>query len=172
MSKYFTKYLPVEGEIKKGVLTNKGTVLKSMFIPNKEILWITDTILDGKCVDSEDDCFQPHYLTPIKLFICSRDIQVGDKVQTKNPDNGEEVYCIINTEEELEEWIEDKAFKVIGEVSPEATWVKEGMEFEEDNVQILGEDNFGYKYLLEILNPKDVQKVIVQIKCSNCKNFH
>jgi hypothetical protein len=113
MSKlFFTKYLPIEGEIAK---------------------------YGEKVIDESGDVSVYKYselntthgnLKKTKLFLCSRDIEVGDKV----------------LDEEFCEWIVQdsdlKALylltKVIGEISPEATWVKEGDEFDEEQIQFRG----------------------------------
>jgi len=105
MKQYFAKYLPVEGGIKEG-----------------------DIILDifsqySKAHKSNLQSRNPPKVK-YKLFLCSRDIQVGDKV----------------LDEEFCDWIVQendlKALhlltKVIGEISPDARWVKEGDEFDAD----------------------------------------
>lgn len=113
MKPYFAKYLPVEGEIKDGQM---GISINNALYTHAEHL--------GK-----------EYGKPVKLFLCSRDIQVGDTVHYLYD------YDI--------EWVVDKVFKttfksgstecplnvfykVIGEISPEAKWVKEGDEFDEE----------------------------------------
>lgn len=86
---------------------------------------------------------------PIKLFLCSRDIQVGDKVNNNNiiktieqnkGSNPDEIKLL---EDDLTHWFtfeqgglstNKDTFKVIGEISPDAIWVKEGDEFDEDKL--------------------------------------
>jgi hypothetical protein len=63
-----------------------------------------------------------------KMMLISRDIQIGDKVQVFI--NNEWKYCNLYHQEEVNEWKEDNAFKVIGEISNQATWIVEGDEFE------------------------------------------
>jgi hypothetical protein len=88
----------------------------------------------------------------VKLFLCSRDIQVGDEVKILN-ESWEGIYKAGMDTEYM--------FKVIGEVSPEAVWVKEGMEFEEDAVQ-------------QWWAPEDANTdhYVMKIQCPNCKTFH
>lgn len=93
----------------------------------------------AKCFDNQ-----------VKLFLCSRDIQIGDRVQVDVLLNG--VYNEFVFEKEcVENGIrvqqftgvgvyvhypdsdEGNLFKVIGEISPNAKWVKEGDEFDEDD---------------------------------------
>lgn len=135
MSKYFAKYLPVEERI----------------IPHK---------------------------SRVKLFLCSRDIQIGQRVwdsQTSERYNKVEY-------EESTSWAcdshsvdssvgnvvytvpKERAIIVIGEISPEARWVKEGDEFDEEEVhRCFVHEN------VSILS--DPMKRKVQIK-GPCGHFH
>lgn len=106
MKKYFTKYLPVEGEIKNGdkYVTEDGIL--------RDTTYQTE---DGRggTIDRTHD-------KKVKLFLCSRDIQVGDKV----------IDSIDGKEYEVKSgFLPPEMVKVIGEISPEAKWVKEGDEF-------------------------------------------
>lgn len=60
MKKYFTKYIPADGEIKEGDM-------------------VLDT-LSGEIVCWWDGNNWDKYDKKVKLFLCSRDIQVGDTV--------------------------------------------------------------------------------------------
>lgn len=66
----------------------------------------------------------------VKLFLCSRDIQVGDEITNSN---------YYNTSLKVDELPLRKAYKnwykIIGEISSDATWVKEGDEFTEDQIK-------------------------------------
>ena len=155
---YFTKYLPDPkgGEIKEGdwILAN-GT---------------PEQVIEIKIVDT------PQYKTEkawwssaqkVKLFLCSRDIQVGDEIMWIGNGDGvnEKSY---GTKSVVQEGTTDLGFhpnwvKVIGEVSPEATWVKEGMEFDEEDLLANG---VGVNYNNQHGN------YIFQIKCPNCLKFH
>lgn len=162
MKPYFTKYLPVEGEIKEGDKLNS---------------------LNGEIPGSQH----------VRLFLCSRDIQVEDEIYIPSlneyhkflkADNHSLVCETLNGQHD-ETFDLCDYFKVIGEVSPEAIWVTEGMEFEESEIEINykhrtdsrplkdssweflgeGEDNEGKYY--------DYRKLVnVKIKCSACKTFH
>ncbi len=108
---YFTKYISVEGEIKEGdwYRSRKYPHLeakKATAYWNKEIMSFYD-------------------IERVRLFLCSRDITFpcdiycfGEKVWRKNCQS---MSC-------------DECVRVIGEVSPDATWVTENMEFEEHNL--------------------------------------
>lgn len=79
-----------------------------------------------------------------KLFLCSRDIQVGDKyfhddfypypVGDIADTNTKVMNAHMMVSNEGEDYEGDWSYKVVGEISPEATWVKEGDEFDEDEV--------------------------------------
>lgn len=125
MKSYFAKYLPVEGEIKPGDLfecLDETFGHKPYEMPFEKEKQSTPC---SKC-------------RKVKLFLCSRDIQVGDEVH-------------YNYNHDIK-WIVDKLFtttlksgsgehpintvyKVIGEISPDAK-VKEGDEFDEDQIKI------------------------------------
>ncbi len=134
MGKYFTKLLPGNGEIKK----RTGS-----------------TVIDGevgKCLRENDNGFD--YYEEVKLFLCSRDIQVGDIVKLKTFDGY--VDFPVENEGAKQATIHNGSVKVIGEVSPDATWVKEGMEFEEENVMpfIMGDNYYMGVYFRCPSSPK------------------
>ena len=165
--KYFTKYLPVEGEIQPNSWVQS---------PNDGEIWQLNGTKDavGFAIESMQQL--------VKLFLCSRYIQVGDKVIGK-------LAAVFNYEElVVEELYEDGAmlgkpsekylapsndfFKVIGEISPEATWVKEGGEFDEKDLAICWDRTF-----LPLNTIFDVGKgeikfdKIIAVK-SPCGHFH
>lgn len=120
--KYFAIRLPVEGEIKEG---------EKYFHPTMGLIVCgKNSTKNGKLA---------------KLFLCSRDIQIGDKVLSTKHEYKEPKLVIEDNEDLKAEVpcihksiIDKYNFKVIGEISPEATWVKEGDEFEENDVHFEG----------------------------------
>jgi hypothetical protein len=129
MKKYFAKYVTVDGKIKEGYCLDTRT---------KEIVYYNGDYGDAT----------PTYLKKVKMFLCSRDIQVGDKV-CDNDDTSLFIE-IIRVEDDklflssehfpslLPEGLfvyKNNVFKTIGEISSGATWVKEGDEFDEDEIQ-------------------------------------
>lgn len=133
--KYFAKYLPVEGEIKEGdmAITIRGEIFQATKENN-------DPIYGDK---------------RIKLFLCSRAIYVGDMITLDG------VEFIHYDEGEVDSiWYEHikKGFKVIGEISKDAAWVKEGDEFNEDELLLYHTTSSGKNYF--------------KIKCSQCKIYH
>jgi hypothetical protein len=197
--KYFAKYLPVEGEIKEG---------------DKFFAW--DTLQSRLAVLADKN--SPAPIKIAKLFLCSRDIQVGDKVRASgcvrrdkqldgHPveiygyryDAAKEITLKVPKQgankdlwsiEEDDTLVTDSSIvKLIGEISPDAIWVKEGDEFEEDNLRIqvdfkrpdsdypwLKTDMYNLHHLNEelILQEDDifVSKDTIQVRCHTCKNFH
>ncbi len=71
------------------------------------------------------------------LFICTKDIRMGDKFYefTKNQWID---YDIVG-------WnLPVRGYKVLGEVSKDATWVREGDAFSEDEVEVVYSNRFGF----------------------------
>jgi len=173
MKKYFVKYLPVEGEINPNdwMIDSYGNIFKCKSKEGNKILGTAYlTYVEG----------EPR---KVKLFLCSRDIQVGDKV----------------LDEEFCDWIVEEndlknlslLTKVIGEISKDAIWVKEGDEFNEDEIEEwywhLKQNCFAIsvKFAEEISNKPPnfcvntwednkeyFKKGIFKIKCHNCQTYH
>jgi|SRR5581483_5516319 len=117
MKPYFAKYLPVEGEIKEGDLV-ANTASSGL-----EHRWIARWDIKNYAPTTKK----------VKLFLCSRDIKVGDKVllgSHQSPDEAKPLHP-----DDFERGKHLGCYKVLGEISPEATWVKEGDEFEGSEVQ-------------------------------------
>jgi hypothetical protein len=161
MSKiYFAKYLPVDGEIKEGdsyLFADKVLLAPKTFADH-------DEGSDGK-------------RRKVKLFLCSEDIQIGDMVKDINypsqiPFLMDGLYLKILKEK----GIKDNFYRVVGEISPEATWVKDGDEFDECKVVHYFELNGIWKYVgvrdAEIMRKKgETVKEICKIK-GPCGHFH
>lgn len=111
MKPYFAKYLPVEGEIKKGDIVQWGPFRGPVYAAG------------GKDIKK------------LKLFLCSRNIQVGDKVEWIPFNTSSDVHSAIVDDGNLYHINKLNPFKILGEISPDATWVKEGDEFEEDEIE-------------------------------------
>lgn len=109
MKQYFAKYLPVEGEIKEG--------LPALF---------TDGVI-AIPLQCNVELAKKNGAKVVKLFLCSRDVNLGDDVLDSNFNKH---YVSDNYMTNKHQW-EGNWFKVIGEISPNAKWVKEGDEFDE-----------------------------------------
>lgn len=157
MKKYFAKYLPVEGEIGDGDP-------------------ITYIGFDGISIrhnkrGREALVKNGIHLQKMKLFLCSRDTYYGE------PPIGNYIDSKIVGIGTVE------ATKIIGEISPEATWVKEGDEFDEDELdpylyclkhpdESFYFDEFNQTLEWIKLNPNPIKyKVVVKI-LGPCKHFH
>ena len=101
--KYFSKYLPVEGEINEGdkFLDHKDNLIKDAHIP-----------------EFYNNPHVPYFdgYKKVKLFLCSGDIKPEDFASRES-----RVHVSFNNPE--------PPFKIIGEIFPDARWVKEGDEF-------------------------------------------
>jgi hypothetical protein len=163
MKKYFAKYLPVEGEMKE------GCIAKEKYSINPKIVEVVAINEDGMIKCKGDNLwYVPEALQTVKLFLCSRDIQVGDKV--RGLDGSEE---IIMTEGDKQLLFDGNIFKVIGEISPDATWVKEGDEFDEDDWKLVIPDP-SWQFQTITLDKKWVGKQstsFIQVK-GLCDHFH
>lgn len=137
MKKYFAKYLPVEGEIK----------LNKPFFEKDKLIMGWDNPHDMTYINEKK------YIQAAKLSLCSRDIQIGDKFQQNPASFPAYISNCIDVKDgfaicdEDRKWTLGTIFKVIGEISLEATWVKEGMEFDEGEVYI--KYHVGYECLCE-----------------------
>ncbi len=78
---------------------------------------------------------------PVELFICSRDIKIGDRVIYVKTGEERVVMEASNAPEFGKKWCTPDAAKykhakVIGKLSEKSLWVKEGDEFEESQLKI------------------------------------
>lgn len=156
MKTYFAKYLPVEGEIKQGV--------KAVFSPTGGKLSTDKPLPEWVIKSSNEKGFKLG-----KLFLCSRDIQVGDEI----------IYEITNAKFKWDGNTPQRPedFKVIGEISPEATWVKEGDEFEEEQLKFWKNLSSGLNHQGGfVVNPKirpDWQEWVTDVQIKGpCGHFH
>jgi hypothetical protein len=131
----------------------------------------------------------------VKLFLCSRDIQVGDEVRYVDNEFGDKYnhlyvsgvddkFVIIKGSKENLCSIQLKkheVFKVIGEVSPNAIWVKEGMEFDNNDIEwkkgfVAFYNEHGESTTLAPFEQQGAWSKItypyIKFKCSNCNTFH
>lgn len=158
--KYFAKYLPVEGKIKKG-----DYIIDSLGVRKVE------TKQGLQALESAS------HIKKVKPFLCSRDIQVGDKVYREKLEDWE----VFDKEPEhtnhgswgfLSE-VKPSDFKVIGEISPEATWVKEGDEFDEEDWRFVTYADDINPILLDKTKQWDRKKYPVNLEIKDpCGHFH
>lgn len=102
-----------------------------------------------------------------RLFLCSRDIQVGDRCYPST-EAALKDYDIEVLELNINELKSRSAFKKIGEISPGAIWVKEGDEFDEEEVRWGSKDSSSFIMPIERTKSKfDFIKIL-----GPCKHFH
>lgn len=163
----FAKYLPVEGEIKEGSIVQDS--------------------LGYYCIGSEEGVrvYKEAGKSPHKLFLCSRDIKVGDKVWTTDYNllmegivesfySEKEDMVVLNT---LSPSVrKTTCFKKIGEVSPDAVWVKEGDEFDDYKTSYINQKGTiiakpENKELDNFIKNHPLTRVIVSVK-GPCGHYH
>lgn len=170
--KYFAKYLPVEGEIGEDDYIYEKSLsdvsIHKVYKRNDELVFFRFTNVPIKLSKANNP-------KKVKLFLCNRDIEIGDKfivpdhyLETYDTMLSDEVECTDISEDDkiihfkcgtsiggiMHSGVfrEENPYKIIGEISSKAIWVKEGDEFDEDEVE----------YALEV----------AFIKCPTCKTFH
>ena len=156
MSKlYFAKFLAVEGEIKEGDIIlqyqhNKGKYRRGI-------------ASSGKYINGE---------RKVKLFLCSRDIQAGDTVT-----DGKGNYNRVDNNPNitgLEIASRQGWFKVIGEISPDAIWVKDGDEFDRNDFEMRWTNSKGENSLTmaDVNTEETSPRLVAYFQCPTCKHYH
>jgi hypothetical protein len=143
---FFTRYFPVPGE----KIGYGEKYFNKVFFENQERKRHAIHIRTRD--KTNDDVFKGNdqYYVKAKLFLCSRDIQVGDKIQcigwrpydcefVKEFPNGNIQIKLPDGQLHTTDYKE--VYKVIGEISPDATWVKEGAEFDEKQLAFNSSEN-------------------------------
>lgn len=149
MNKYFAKYLPVGGEIKKEDMViwhhQQGTSIpmkRSELHPS----WLRNSIIKK-----------------VELFLCTRDIKIGEDFV--HIEKGEGLFTVADELDlqKMEGWKNmKKVYKVLGSISPEATWIKENDEFNESSLLPI---------VLADIEHKGKTENIIKIK-GPCGHFH
>lgn len=151
MSKrYFVKFLPVEGKIEIG-----DRVIDAKIAPKDGLIFQGG---DNFLNDMGDTVTLPQWQTrfnfqKLKLFLCSKDVKIGDIVY--DPHNNKYYIYHLNMDSEY-------LFTVIGKISKDAIWVKEGDEFTKD----LFNRQYTYDEFFNCIG------FICRIKCPTCNTFH
>jgi len=139
MKKYFVRYLPVDGEVKEG---DRWSGVSNDVRFTSPYRW--------NHTDDKDDLLDPEVsdVKPVKLFLCTVDIQVGDDIKkdyggtTRDSKVFKQRNDTLVKLEGYYDWhdlskLGEKGFyKIVGVVSPNATWVKPLDEFEEEEIKI------------------------------------
>lgn len=117
---------------------------------------------------------------PRKMFAVTQDIKVGDEVQTvegikvivDETKTAKTFYSTDGTKHNLEVF-----YKILGEISPQATFVKDGDEIEGRLYpQFKGDKTFVWsgsaRNMEAIVNMEEVEKMIFVVKCPTCNSQH
>lgn len=131
--KYFTKFIPVEGEIKEGDIIRSETfgILKMIERIGSFFDCVRLESKNARLTANPDKCKK------VKLFLCSRDIEVGDKITL---DGIEFATYEGNDYDSSWEELVINGFKVIGEISSAAlNYVNEG-DIDESLLEFYGPD--------------------------------
>ncbi len=184
--KYFIKILPVDGDIKDGdIITGKNEVSVIVGRKSKHGLqpWALEEI--PNIIDFKKS----------KLFLCSKDIQVDDEVWDSLKNRKLFVKEVKGFLFGIGATVYDKDnlthcyntfYKIIGEVSPKAIWVKEGDEFDEEdmmfeifiknqiykNYKKTEDAIIDYKNLSNSIKKHTDLKMVCKLKCPTCKSYH
>jgi hypothetical protein len=193
MKQYFAKYLPVDEEIQEfeqahlveenDILGEDGNVVTKV-LTNDRLSFLYKEGEDYHfCVKKLHGCgrsgitLKREDFVKVKLFLCSRDIQEGDIVGGKWLQGDKIVEFYNEKYGEVVGWVRGSLYKAIGEISPQAIWVKEEMEFDKEQIKfILHHTSVGrsvvvdYKEWLEV-DAKYWRKNVL-IECPTCKQFH
>lgn len=132
---YIVKWLPVSGEVEEGdryMLTSPDIIHTCFKTPEGTLSTFLFTSKPKK----------------VKLFLCSRDIKVGDKFfrryANSTTEHTSEMVCIaigdgVFYSEGINDTIQSEnylSYKVIGEIPSSCKWVKEDDEYSEEEVAI------------------------------------
>lgn len=159
MKKYFAKYLKVKEKPKIGdyiMPWGYGMKVKKVTgISKEKDFWGN---YDITVCEFDDTTLGIEICPKVKLFLCSEEDHYGE------PDLGIYVDAKVTGTNSF------SATKIIGEISPAAVWVKEGMEFDEDELAYQQRD--GYYTLISEATFEIAEGWTIMVKCSQCKKFH
>lgn len=135
--KYFAKWIPVEGEIEKGdyFQIEKDSVGMVTSIEGNKFSAVGITGFFATKKSSTNHVV--NLRQKMVLFLCTRDIKVGEDFV--HIERGEGVFTVADELDlqVMEGWKNmKKVYKVIGLISSEAKWIREGDEFDEERIQI------------------------------------
>lgn len=178
---YFTKWIPIEGRIKKGM---KYILTKSLGLGAYKKGYVGTA-----AIDFTEEAQKSQGAKILKFFLCSRDIKVGDKGIWGYDDDEKiwfehpkQTFCTstfegkvsLNCNNSISRALEPgtEVIKVVGEVSQDAlNYVKKGMEFREDEVEEWQYTDKGWYLPVELSSIKGLPTKF-KVKCSNCGRFH
>lgn len=172
--KAIMKYLPADGKIEIGKMTNKGRIMHQEDEKIIGKMWYCKTER-GLSYES-GGIFPEKHLQFMKPFAVTQDIKVGDEITytgktrklppIKTVNIGmvemgslvQGVSKIIVTEEHIKRGIGNNFYKVLGEISSGAIWVEDGNEYDM---------RLGKYFIL-----RQYKADLYYVKCSQCNTYH
>jgi hypothetical protein len=176
MKRFFSKLMTIEGKIQEGDFAMKE---------DGQIVYVNEAA-SKHLADS---------WKRVRMVICDTQISVGNNIWYYSRDNsilfndilakieGDNIFLeddrMIGYPVEYDSfhmcYLKKTAFKIVGSVSDESKWVKEGIEFDEEDLNWMvyhnDEDTFFYPISNYEKNTNDWRTTIA-IKCPNCNIFH
>lgn len=119
----------------------------------------------------------PNIAQIYRPFFCSRDVQVGDMVRSDSYDSDISIEYRLNAGN-LKACsllgIQHTLFKVLGPVSPKATWVKEGDEYIAEDLCWALHDDFGeFQEECALENIVEAgENDYIMVICPTCQTYH
>lgn len=149
---YFAKYLPTEGDV---IMTHEEFVAQKQLFHDGR-LYDHHPMLNNRepwkytflipCGESTGTHVLIKECQPAVLTLCSHDVQKDDRVYFADPDDGisSGYYVVssvgetifIKSETAFIEALPEELVMIIGRISPDAIWVKEGDELEATEVNL------------------------------------
>lgn len=172
MKTIIAKYLPVEGKIKVGdkVIWPNGYISEAIEDKNGKTVLPFDLATMPKGISFEEYKGKQKHA---QLFAVTQDIEIGDEVI--NPITFEKHKFLRKNDRN---YIKNDCktlgcYKVLGELTLNAIWVKNGDEIEIEEIYF---DKNGL-FLPPINNDKKciediIDKTICKVKCPTCKTYH
>ena len=112
----------------------------------------------------------------IKLFLCSKDIQIGDQFYWRDQLSNNLWTKEYAQDKKNHEEFDSVTFKIVGEISPKAIWIKEGDEFDDYEEWYFSEAT--NHFIMKKLPNDKIQWQLkepstkLKVKCSQCNTFH
>lgn len=139
---YFAKLLPVLGPVKSGDLFTHASKIYECIGTDDGRVWanLGESAADTQLAADPGDCQK------VAIYLCSWDVKVGDKftqigIDARYPDA--RFTCVGHSKDgdlidnEGRKFAPATVYKIIGLISPEATWVEKGMKFDEQQIRVM-----------------------------------
>jgi hypothetical protein len=190
--KYFASFLRADGEMEPGGFAMGNNMSYAKQIQRFGFYDGSDENYKEKNKDVEMIFWKGGGHTPKMnckkaiLYILTHEIDVGDEYLVEDISGNISSWTCIRKEQDKIYYgditYDTQGFKIIGEVSPNATWVRAGDRFNEDQLNFLykhrsfRDEDFSstepYKTSDWKKGEKEKYTCIVEIECPTCKRYH